>query len=442
MPSLSSELDRALEGASHLVALSPADATLVSWLEWREGIATESARHRRATTVERREILVRVREAGRSGAARSDSAEAGSLQNALRCALVAARLAPPTPDWEPPAAAASASAGDLADPEIVGLGAERAQQILQPLANRRSALELRWRASRLAVASSFAAPRSAELTDVTFEARTGQRPGSGFAARTAATLAACAIGETVARATALEPPAVEYALPAADQPLVLSAEAAIVVLSRFARSLLSAGRRLERGAPFAIFLAPVLALVDEPLAEELPRQPFDFDGTPKSRRVFVDQGRILATASDLDLAPRLGERTSGHGLGADDAWPLHLVMKPGPRQEGELLRDAAGGIRIGAIERLAIEPGEELRFRALARSVRRISSDGSLGAGLPPFVWSSSLVELFSRLEQVATVPELWRPDEAPFGALSAPAALVAPCGQMRSALFGRSQRS
>lgn len=422
MPLLSSRLDRAVEVASHLVALSPADATVVSWLEWRDGVATESARNRRATTAERREILVRVRVAGRSGVARGDSDEPGQLQNALRSALAAARLAAPTPDWEPPAPASAPPAGELADPELAELGAERAQQLLQPLADRRSALELRWRAACLAVASSFASPRSAELTDATFEARTGRRPGSGFAARTFETLAGCAIDRVLARAAALEPPAVGDEIPAAGTPLVLAPEAAIALVSRFARSLLSAGRRLERGAPFATFLSPALALVDEPLRGDLPRLPFDLDGTAKTRRLFVDKGRILATASDLDLAPRLGERTSGHGLGADDAWPLHLDLAAGTRPEAELCREAAGGLRIGALERIEIEPGETLRFRALARSVRRIGTDGALGEGLAPLLWSSSLIEVFSQIAEAAALSEVWRPDGSLFGAVRSPA--------------------
>ncbi len=101
MPALASSLDFALERASRLVALSPADATLVSWFEWRHGQASEGARQRRVLDAERREILVRVRVSGRTGAARGDATEPGELQRLLRSALGAARLAAPSPDWEP-----------------------------------------------------------------------------------------------------------------------------------------------------------------------------------------------------------------------------------------------------------------------------------------------------------------------------------------------------
>ncbi len=66
--------------------------------------------------------------------------------------------------------------------------------------------------------------------------------------------------------------------------------------------------------------------------------------------------------------------------------------------------------------------------------MRCVESDGSLGAGLPPFVWSSSLVELFSLLAEPAAAPQTWRPDDASLGACRVPALLVSPCGEFRSA--------
>jgi hypothetical protein len=42
-------------------------------------------------------------------------------------------------------------------------------------------------------------------------------------------------------------------------------------------------------------------------------------------------------------------------------------------------------------------------------------------------------VQLFSRFDGAASEAVAWRPDEAPFGALAAPALRFAPCGEMRA---------
>ncbi|KAB2950949.1 MAG: hypothetical protein F9K18_14650, partial [Thermoanaerobaculia bacterium] len=84
-----SALDRIVSGAERLLARSPADATLVVWSERRSGTALESARARRAESADGREVVVRVRVAGRTGSARTDGAGSGELESALRSAMAA-----------------------------------------------------------------------------------------------------------------------------------------------------------------------------------------------------------------------------------------------------------------------------------------------------------------------------------------------------------------
>jgi PmbA protein len=412
-----------VERAQRLVAISAADVTSVAWVESREGEVVESARARRAEAENRRSVLFRVRVGGRTGRARAESALPADLQRSLRAALADARCSEPSPEWALDAAAREPTAlADLLDPAIAALDPAAIQRDLHSRAERRSTLRLRFREMHLAVASSFHPVRSASLTDVTFEARTGRRPGSGFAARSARRLAALDLDALLAAARALEAPAIDPSAPEDAPVIVLAAEAVAVLLDAVARRALAGGRRLAGGKAPDLRLPAELRLVDDPLDPRGVPLPFDLDGCAKRPRVFIERGWVVGVAADLDLAARLGLEPTAHALAGDDAWPDHLVLEPGAASESELLAASAGGLRIGALEDLAIEPGDAMPFRTVARNVRRIGDGGALGAGLAPLVWSGTLRDLFAELTAIGREQISWSPRSGSTGAVRCPA--------------------
>lgn len=375
-------LEEIVARAERLVALSPADQTQVLWSEGRLASVLEGARVRRIETGRPNSVRVRVRAFGRTGVARAESAEVGELQQALRAAMADARCNAPSPDWEYAAAAGEPPRLDaLFDPELAALEPDAAQALLRRLAPRNATLRLRWSERRLAVLSSFHPPRAVALTTASLAARTGRRPGSGFAAGTARTLEALAAPQILDRARALEAANVDRSDGEEGATVVLSPEATAVLVDAFSRYVLSGGARIRRrveGEESGLWpIAEALTLVDEPIRSGGAPLPFDLDGMPKRRRIFVESGRPRGAAFDLALAASAGERPTGHGLGGDDAWPTHLEVVAGAETEEELRRRSDGGLRIGSLEDLAIDPGGSLVLHATTRSVRRIGSAGS-----------------------------------------------------------------
>jgi len=411
------------ERAERLVAMSPADATSIAWIESRHGEVVESVRTRRAGAETRRSVLFRVRVGGRTGRSRAESAVAGDLQRSLRAALADARCAEPTPEWALDAARREPAAlAGLVDPALCALEAHAAQRELQGRAQRRSTLRLRWRETRLAVAATFHPTRATALTEAAFEARTGRRPGSGFAASSARRLSELDIDRHLAAARELEAPAVDPDAARPGAPAVLAAEAVAVFVDALARHALNGGRRLAGGKAPDLRLPEALRIVDDPLAATGLPLPFDLDGCAKRPRVFIERGWVVAAAADLDLAARLGLEPTAHALAGDDAWPDHLVVEPRGSSEAELLAAAGGGLRVGALESLVVEPGETMPFRAVARNLRRIAADGALGAALSPHVWRGTLRDLFATLEGIGRDSVSWAPRSGATGAVRTPA--------------------
>jgi len=429
-------LEEIVTRAERLVALSPADQTQVLWSEGRLASVLEGARVRRVESGRPNSVRVRVRAFGRTGVARAESAEVGELQQALRAAMADARCRDASPDWD-----LAATGGEtvpiegLHDPELAALEPPAAQEMLRNLAPRNATLRLRWSERRLAVISSFHPARAAALTTVSLAARTGRRPGSGFAAATARSLQALAAPSLIERARSLEAGAVERTDVESPAHLVLSPEATATLIDAFARQVLSGGSRLRRrseetgSGPWPI--SESITLVDEPLQAWGAPLPFDLDGMPKRRRIFVEAGRPRGAAFDLELAAAAGERPTGHGLGGDDAWPTHLEVVAGAETEEELRRRSGGGLRIGSLEDLSLDPTGSLELRATARSLRRIGAAGELGDALPPMSWTAHLAEVLARVSGVGRERVSWMPRDSDLGAVRAVPLRLEGCGSL-----------
>lgn len=408
-----------VERSEHLLRLSPADATILTWIESSSSLATESTRSRRAEVQDSRVVVVRVREGRRTGLARCGASDVGELQATLRQALAVARAASISPDWEwprgseepvPPAALAG-----LHDAEVAALAPAAALQRLQALADKRSTLRCSWSELDLVVAATARPTRAASTTEISLEARTGRRPGSGFAAASSRTLQGLAIEALIARAQSLQASEISESVPQPGAPAVVAPEAAVALLELVAREVFS-GRRFVAGqGPLADpaerrALSPVVRLVDEPGEAMAFGFPFDNDGVLKRRRELVHDGELAGPVLDLELAARCGRLSTGHGAAGEDATPGHPQWLAGEESEADLLRRSAGGIRIGSIENLRCLPGPGLPFRGVARSVRRIGPDGALEAALPPLIWTGKLLDLLAAVDGAGCERTLWIP--------------------------------
>ncbi|MEZ5313520.1 MAG: metallopeptidase TldD-related protein [Thermoanaerobaculia bacterium] len=398
------------ERCERLVRVSPADATIVTWLEGSRHQVVESQRGRRAGSESFRTVILRVRSGRRTGLARAEAGSRGELEGALRQALSVAHAAPISSEWAwPPEERVTADETSLRDPELAALTPAQFQERLKGMAANRVSVRSTWTDSRLLIAASGRPTRRVAFTDIVAELRSGRRPGSGFAAGTARTLARLDLDGLRDRAQALEAKAVTEELPAAGTPAVLAPEAAAALVDSLARELFSGRRFLNGEGPLA---NPAerrqfpgwFHLADDPTAGDALPFPFDLDGIVRHRRELVRDGELAGPALDLELASRCGRVSTAQGLASDDAFPCHPRLGVGEHDESELLGRADGGIRSDRSKGSAASPAPGCRSRpsraACAGSVRAASSvrpcrrcSGAAGcssSGRPSRDWAGS----------------------------------------------------
>jgi predicted Zn-dependent protease len=432
-------LERALAG-------SPAGETELVWLEARRSLESnrqESNGKGRRDSFEapERSLLVRVRESGRTGLHRTGQTALSELEKAVREALAQARLAAPTPPPRLPEGAGDALAqiAGLYDPEIPRLTPARVKELIQKTADRGEIARLGWGEGRLAVVNSRGLRRSVLCTAAWIDVACARAPGAGHAAgvsRSLAGLDAEAVVERARRRNAESAGAgIEEAPPAgplAPLPVALAPEAAAVLIDLLNRHALSSlsfldGVSFLRERTGQEVFHPAISLRDDPLDPHGAPFPCDLLGAAKRPLEIVRNGVFLAPVRDDRLAQRLDLRPTAHLVAPDEARAGHLALGPSPVPDAELLRQADGGLWVSALEPVEVFDPYHLRFRAVARGVRRITAGGALGAALPDLVWEGDLPALLSAAgvlgvgsEAVAVSSGVSGVDPL-FGAVSAP---------------------
>jgi predicted Zn-dependent protease len=427
-------IEEMVERLERALADSPADETDIVWLDARRGHESLGKRRTDGSAAQERTLLVRVRQSGRTGLHRGGSAEPSDLAKAVREALAQARLAPPSPPpLLPPGAAdplpPSPEATGLADPELVRMTPARAKEILQRLAARGEQAQLGWEEGFLVVANSRGLRRAAELTCAWLAVSCAPSPGAGSAEAMSRSLDRLDAPAVFARARSRHASeAGETAEPPQGPvPAVLSAEAAGHLIDLLNRQALTStsfpggALRNQLGAP--VFHAGFSLRDDATDPRGVPLA-FDLLGSACRPIDLVDRGVLLTPAVEDRLAVQIGRPPTPHLVAPDEARASHLFVVPGGPEtavaDTELLGRADGGLWIGALEALEGYDPASLRFRAVARGVRRIA-DGALGAPLPDLLWEDDLQSLLARLlgmgREAVSIPS----GDPLFGATTAP---------------------
>jgi predicted Zn-dependent protease len=136
--------------------------------------------------------------------------------------------------------------------------------------------------------------------------------------------------------------------------VLLEAEAVADLLEWFARLSFTAQavqeeRSFMRGQIGERVMGENITLWDDGLSTDAFAVPFDYEGVPKQKVVFVENGIARGVAYDSLTAGRDGCESTGHSLPAPNTFgpfPMHLFLAPGSASREEMIRSVERGILV------------------------------------------------------------------------------------------------
>lgn len=424
-------LDQAAATLDQALANSPADETEFVWIDSTQSTATSrgqdsDSRPRRETT-----LFVRVIERGRLGTYRTGAWSGAEIDQAVRQAVAQSRTRdtlqglPHLPAGEP----ISAAANGLFDPNVARLDRTGAEKILQTHRGRREVGVLDWGETSVLVRNSRNLRRDARVTHCSLRVRCGKAPGAGHGASSARSLERLNPEAVFERARRVHGHGEAASAPEEKSAVVLAPEATVRLFSMLNRAAFTAsayhdGQSLLREHMGIQVFDRQINLRDDGTDETGLPFYFDLEGSVKRPVDLIVKGTPQTPALDQRQAALLGLQPTGHAVAGNDAQAQNLFLQPGEVANDELLRSADGGIHIGWLERLECFDQPRVRFRAVARGVRRIV-DGALGPPLPDLIWEDSLLRALSNLLGMGAEPITWSL-EGFIGGISAPSLALA----------------
>lgn len=383
------------------------------------------------------EIRIRVvLSEGRVGVAVTNDLDPRAVRRTAQRAAEAARLVPADPGFPGLAPGGQAYAAAMApDEETVGCApSRRAELVAAVLAELPAGTEaagtvetgVRERAvlTSTGIAVSAAAS-SAGLTVLVSGAGgpTGWAEGGGTAVGRldASALARRAVGKLALAGTPV-------ALPPGRYPVVLEPGASAVLL-QWLGWLALPGRALaeERSALCGRIgtqvCSPLVTIVDDPLAPDLPGTPFDAEGTATRRVPFVEDGVAVGVAHDRRTAAAAGTTSTGHALPAPNSLggvPGHLVLEPGAASLDELFAGLDRGLYVTRFHYTNVVHPVTTSITGMTRDGTFLVEDGRIVGGVHDLRFTQSVLDALAGVEAVGRDAEV--ATDLFYGSSSAPA--------------------
>lgn len=92
-----------------------------------------------------------------------------------------------------------------------------------------------------------------------------------------------------------------------------------------------------------------ITLVDDTANPLTPGIPFDYEGSPRGKTIFVDKGHVITPALDSRTAKQANLAPTGHGTlfpSSQGPYFSNVMLMPGQKSMDELIRDVKDGILI------------------------------------------------------------------------------------------------
>ncbi len=150
---------------------------------------------------------------------------------------------------------------------------------------------------------------------------------------------------------------------------------------------------------------PKVTVYDDGLAPEGLQVPFDFEGVPKEKVTFFDEGVARAVTYDSLTAGREGRSSTGHGLLAPNTEgpiPINLLMKGGATSLPEMIKTVRRGIYVTRFHYTNVVEPMKAVITGMTRDGTFLIEEGEIKRPIKNLRFTESILKALSRVTAVS----------------------------------------
>ncbi len=133
--------------------------------------------------------------------------------------------------------------------------------------------------------------------------------------------------------------------------------------------------------------------------------PFDFEGIPKQRVVFFEEGVAKSVTYDSFTGHREGKPSTGHALispNTEGPIPINLFMKEGDSSLDEMIRSVHKGIYVTRFHYTNVVEPMKAVLTGMTRDGTFLIEDGEIKSPIKNFRFTESVLKALSRVSAVS----------------------------------------
>lgn len=141
--------------------------------------------------------------------------------------------------------------------------------------------------------------------------------------------------------------------------------------------------------------------------------PFDEEGMPKKKVVFIEDGVAKGVVYDSRTAAKDGVKSTGHAAARRRARfgprPSHMFLKPGDSTRDQMVRSTKRGLLVTRFHYTHCPEPMNVVATGTTRDGTFLIEDGRIAARVKNLRFTESMIEAFSRIEAISKTARITR---------------------------------
>ncbi len=214
---------------------------------------------------------------------------------------------------------------------------------------------------------------------------------------------------------------------------VLLEEYAVVDLLDFLATLSFSAQAVQEESSFMRgkigerVMSENVTLWDDGLATNTLALPFDYEGTPRQKVMFVENGIARGVVYDTATADKQGKRSTGHALPAPNTrgpLAMHMMMAPGHTPKSDMIQGVERGIWVTRFWYTRPVQPTQVLVTGMTRDGTFLIENGQVTRPVKNLRFTTSYLDALNRVHAISRETKLFR-DDWSGAARTVPALLV-----------------